>query len=156
MDSDELLKSALATYSDGEPPSGMEQRVMRRIANARARRVGAWLAVAIAASVALAVTGVRGPDRPAAHELPAPFVSRKAVPEPPPSIASSVYRVRAARRKAVHAFPSTPPLTNDERALLAFASSAPPEDVLSFFSPQEAVLKPIEIVPLEIEPLEVQ
>ena len=157
MTGDELIEQALASYSEREPRPGMEQRVIKSVRRAQARRRAVWSAAGLAVAAGVLVTTiVTGPVSkvgvPAPRVEPQPVsVVRQvsALPEPP-----AARPVRARRTRTVKLFPSSPPMTQSERALLAFVQSAPDEVLKSMIEPQESAIRPIEIEEIVVAPLE--
>jgi len=174
---DELIDGALARYSGAEPLDGLEDRVLRRVQGARAARRSSWgfrLAYAVPALAAVLIAGVAlwmGRDtRSGATDV----TQKMVVPEPPAAArgprSSPVLPVREAMprnaatkpRRIVPArslpkeeyFPSPAPLTEEERALVAWVNSAPAEAARVLGDMQKRSVEPIEIEPKQMPPLQ--
>lgn len=150
---DRLLDSALATYADPGPDSGLEQRILGRMANEAAsaprRR---WLPWAMAASAAAGLLLFVVLSRPSGHHPPAASPQHAQVT--PPSLAAPAEdanppvsrpdltrriespariprprQVAAVDRSAplpkLEVFPTPHPVTRQERSLAQFAARAP-------------------------------
>jgi hypothetical protein len=149
---DRILDDGLGSYCGAEPRVGLERRVLAQVRSSGRRRALwlGWAAVAAAAVLLLAVA-LRSPHEP---PRPAPVVAQMPAAELKKSVAPvpvAARHVTAKRRGATlpkkDVFPSVvPPLTREERALVAWASKAP-----ELF--EQPSLAPIEIPEIKIEPL---
>ncbi len=126
-----ILDNALPGYSGATPLDGLEQRVLNRIG--RASRKRSWLhyleaAVALAAVSSLVIAAFwllapkseppaaaarAGPASVAYQSQPAPLVTKRERPS------------RHIARPKQDQFPSSAPLSGEERSLLALAKRAP-------------------------------
>ena len=144
---DEMIDAALAGYSRVDPLSGMEQRVWRRIHDARAARRRVWFGLAAAvAAASLLVTSVLREPQP---HLTIPPPKTTAFVLPPQVIPVNVPRIGMHHRKRLvpRQFPLPAPLSVEERALLALVTEHPA------IAGQIGLDKPVEIQPIEIKPL---
>src|SRR5450432_631494 len=123
MTDDELIDRALAAYSTQEPLAGIEQRVIGRIGGVRARRVARWWMTGAVAAMAMFVIAVHTPVKPVVHNRPPQVREAAVIPERP--AAPLARRVHRASARKARPFPSPLPLTEDERAMLAFVEAAP-------------------------------
>ena len=146
---DRRLDAALASYSNVEPPAGMEQRILARVRASGERRHFVWWHWAAAAIPALACLlavftyrdrPVIEPPRVAMTVPPAPVVSRPVV--------RRVLRTGPARLPKREVFPTPTPLSPEERALVMLVAQSP-EKARELLTPVEP--KPIE--PIKIEPI---
>ena len=152
-DLDRLLEDALASYSRQEPRAGIEQWILSRARSVCPRSkwmVPQWTLTAVAIlCVAGMISISRRENRPVPPaQPPLPVVMRAAViPRP---IGITVTRKRLPRQER---FPSDAPLTNQERALLLLAESAPDQarSVLEGWDPGEII--PVSIDEISIPPL---
>lgn len=157
---DLAIDRALSAYSEAEPLAGLEGRVLHRVrvANVRRRRT-MWVGLAAAAVAAGLLVTVLVQPRPmpvvteVARVAPAPSV-------PKPGAQTHTARPRVSKRHVAHVrrlpkqetFPAAAPLTQDERALLAFAARHAAE-VTSAFREIDRSGEPLDIAPIEIPPL---
>lgn len=179
---DRLLDSALATYSDPGPDSGLERRILDRMAADTAaaprRRWLAWaIALPAAASLLLFIVlaGTRILHRPASAP---PQAHTTAQPPAPSSEAANSLRARPApinraetelrkpspRRAHLEArpaplpkleiFPTPQPLSPQEQALVEFATHATPSERESLIAAKGHADAPLRIDAIEIKPLE--
>jgi hypothetical protein len=154
---DELLREALAGYSAPEPPVGMEQRVLHRIATSRrdwAWRRPAWAFAVLAVAAALVVM-----FRPPREQALTPPVTQVLTPVAPPAMVeasglvadeTAVKRHPATRPRE---FPSRTPLTKEERALLALLSHAPNQAAEILVPTEPTGITQLAIADIEILPL---
>jgi hypothetical protein len=156
---DRLIDGALASYPDGEPLAGLEQRVLNRARVARARRqwMFAWgVGLAVAASIVVVGIAIRSEHR--AVEKPAAVARAARVEELTPRVQTAKVRPtkRVRRPKALpklEQFPTPSPLTAEERALVALVQREPTEAQQIFSDLQKRTDGPIEIQPIQIAPL---
>lgn len=184
-DLDLLLGSALATYADPGPESGLEDRILAALAageaspvRSRPRRrwlpwtiaipaVGLlllWLALPKAmhapATVPQIARQLAGPTQ-SAPAAPAPEIARKPGSGPrhlphstqPGQRTSVVESVRKAPPPKLDIFPTPQPLTAEERALAAAATTAPDPTRQALMATQKQPDAPLSIADLEIPPL---
>ena len=146
---DQLLDSALGTYSKKEPWSGLDDRVLSRVRRKERRWLWAAIAVPVAAAILMAIAIMRPrveipvvkdsvPPTPVVEEVRHAVVTKAAK--------HSLRAVRTAAPKQSQ-FPAPAPLTEDERALLDLASRAP--EVLRFRTDGPIEIEPIQIAPLD-------
>jgi len=168
---DRILEEGLATYSKGEPLSGLEERVLSRVTDAsgvKQRRIWRWILVALPAAACLLVAVSLMWHR---QEVPtAPLVNEYAKVQPDPvrpqfpsaspveqkavRIEHQAVRAKKILRPASQAvkreqFPTPAPLSPEERALMSLAMAGPLEPEVAFREP--APIEPIRIEPLEID-----
>jgi hypothetical protein len=156
---DPILDGALRDYSNREPRTGFEQRVLGRIQSSRPMRRSSWwigwvlVPVLMAAIILSAITA--GNDRPKAQPLP-PITRVAQSPGQPlaPAPVRKAARVIGKRGKLpeLDSFPEPEPLTAGERALLGFARSEP-EQARELVA-DLAQVKALTIDPLKIEELQ--
>jgi len=152
-----LLDDALASYSRQEPRPGLERRVLDRIHTGASPGIAfprwAW---AIPAAACLLWAGilwtrhVATPHRPQVRQV---AVTREIAPPraETPRIVNHVHKRKALPKQPQ--FPASAPLTNEERALLAFVTHAPKEAQEALIDAQQHSAEPIRIEKIEIQPL---
>src|SRR5579872_6059780 len=161
---DRMIDGTLAGYVDAEPLGGIEERVLNRVraAETGGKRLWRWAAAcAVAASIVWAVVTLR-------EQAPAPAKPVQVAREPktsPPRLAASTdkpeIRLHGVRtRRAQKHQPSTPPkleqfpahapLSDEERALMAFVRQHPAEAREAFSDLRKRSDNPVEIQPIEI------
>ena len=174
---DGLIDGALSEYSSADPMDGLEDRVLRRVQAARAARRSPWfyrLGLAIPALAALLLAGMAlwmGRDsqpfttdatRKAAVSEPSPLTSGPRLsPAPAARVVEPKRGNRTGRGYSAPArslpkeecFPAPAPMTDEERALVAWVRRAPIEAAQAFADLQKRSAEPIEIQPIEIPPL---
>ncbi len=156
---DELIDSALASYSGAEPRLGMEARVVSRVRATRVRRrMLEWgLAFGVASAVVV-VALIR--TEPRTISKPVDVARVMSAQERPPTIrpvAKLRPAMRARRPQALpklEQFPSPMPLTAEERALVAFVERDPTEAQQVFSDLQKRTDGLVEIQPIQIAPLQ--
>jgi hypothetical protein len=163
---DRLIDQAVRAYSQAEPLSGLEERILNRIKTAKPKpghRSGLFALAAAGLLFCLCVTllmsrhnastslpttiAIEKPNRP-----PAALVANLTAPHPD--------RAPPARRVRVHSrlpkrsqFPSPDRATPEERALARFVQNDP-DGALKLVASLRAIDAPIEIQPMEIKPLQ--
>ena len=148
---DQWIDRALSTYAAAEPMAGLEERVLNRIRIAdserrRRSRIMNWaLAIPILASLIISAVVLR--TTPQKLELPPPKIALASLLAPPGSNVSSKPR----RQMSI---PLPAPITGDERALLALATSQPAAAVQAFGDLQKKSNEPLEIEEIKILPLQ--
>jgi hypothetical protein len=162
---DRLLDDALAAYSRQEPRPGLEQRVLNHIRAGSAVRRFRWrrLAVTIPVAAGLLWVGVLWMRQSSTPERP-PVTARVVAPAPPetPRMASRPHatkRLRAvARRRRIlpkqPEFPAPVPVSNEERALLAFVEHSPKLARETLLDTRQQGIAPIRIEEIKIQPLQ--
>ncbi len=158
-DLDKLIDSGLAEYSNAEPLSGLDGRILGRIrveAAARRRRRIFWLLALAIPEVAVILFAV-WMQKAAPKVVPVARVSPPPIVQAPPPVidAKAVTRPRTAPRprrmelpkQAV--FPTPSPLTPQERMLVALAESHP--RALEMKPVEQIEIEPIEIAPLQVD-----
>ncbi|MFZ0303964.1 MAG: hypothetical protein WAL75_14840 [Terracidiphilus sp.] len=178
---DLLLRSSLETYADPGPDSGLAKRVMARIAaegeRERSRRKTRWaIALPLAACFIIAVvllnsksmhrsahridqarvalpqsTGA-GPSGPIENS-PSIASRRSAVSRPLRHSSRTAAEARAERLPKLDVFPTTHPLTPEEKALVTYVAHAPEAERKSLIEEQKRLDAPLSIEALEIKPL---
>ncbi len=170
---DKILDSALSSYSQEEARPGLETRVLSRIrASGQARRF-AWLRWAVTipafAALLLLVFWISDASKPARStvkdsaatlQYSTVFQSRDRK--------GAVSRIQkhlaaAIRPSAKHVplplpkheqFPTPTPLTDEERALLAFVACSPKQAEEVLADAKSRITEPIQIKEIQIEPLQ--
>jgi hypothetical protein len=177
---DRVLDSALATYADPGPDSGLERRILSRIANEAApaprRR---WLAWAIALPVAAGLLlfmlvshpwsnqplttpeanasrqpvqpSIEAARRPAARPAPA---RRSKASLRKPQLPRKTLAADSSRPPKLDIFPSIQPLSSDEQSLVNFGVHAPQSERESFMAAEREADAPLRITAIEIKPLD--
>ncbi len=131
---DNELDQLLKTYSQAEPPAGLEQRILKRV---QQRRVWPWGIVPVAAA-AVFVWMLWIPQ-----PVVAPPLVQSAMAAPPLGVETQAPKVVKLRAKS----PMSHGMTPEEKALQKFAASL--AGSLSI-----GPAGPIEIQPIVIDPLE--
>jgi hypothetical protein len=160
---DRTIDSALAAYSEVEPLTGLEERVLYRVrlAEAGRRRVFGWaLVIAVAASVVIAAVVLWAPRHsepktyvvgiPAVTWLPAPVAE---TPRIAPKRRAKSHALRKKPLPKEEQFPAPTPITTEERALLAFVGQHPDDAQQLLPQLQKRSEEPIDIQPIQILPL---
>jgi hypothetical protein len=177
---DRLVDWALATYADPGADSGLEDRVLRRIAAevapAPRRRWPAWaIALPFAASLLLIALLSRpwanhpsvmpqanfsrqlaGPSIEETKRLtarPAP-VRGSATPLQEPHPRHKTLAAKSAPLPKLEIFPTPQPLSPEEQALVSFAARAAKPERESLIAAQQQAAAPLRIAAIEIKPLE--
>lgn len=178
---DLLLRSALSTYADPGPDSGLAQRILGRIAAEGAeKRTRRWLPWAIALPAAAAVLtlivlyGSRPMHAPMDRASHSP-ISRPTSATTRTELSSASRSANGQRERALHlqahpryaaiaaktaplpkldVFPTPQPLTLAEQALAAYAALAPEPERQSLIEAQKQVEAPLTIAAIQIQPLE--
>jgi hypothetical protein len=180
---DQLVDAGLASYADPGPESGLEERVLARIAEecapATRRRLLPWvIALPIAAGLLLMFV-LSGPK----HTLPIANHANQAPSPQQPNAATARARVSAvphpratahtlakpleiytnadvegtvaktASLPKLEVFPTPQPLTPEELAITVFAAKATEADRRSFIEAQTPRDAPLSIASIEIQPL---
>lgn len=181
---DRVLDSALATYADPGPASGLERRILSRIANeaspAPRRR---WLAWAIALPVAVGLllfavlAGSRlvhapssippqtrilalqseGSDMDASGakgRIESVAPANQSSPDTKMQPPHAVLETKSAPLPKLDVFPTPQPLSPEERALVEFAAHAPQSERESLMAAQREADASLRITAIEIMPLE--
>jgi len=175
-DLERALDSALASYVEPEPSSGLEARILASTTRADSRpnslRWLPWAIPALAALLLLAIFlthrgTVRHEKLPVAIGLPGP---RPSISSPPPAVASvqtpppRPVLPRLARLNHVIAlerpplpklevFPTPTPLSPEEQALVILVNRDPKEITQSATSNQGQTAEPLRIAAIQIPPL---
>jgi hypothetical protein len=160
-DLERILEDGIASYADGEPLVGLDERIIARIrltASPRNRVWGAWAALAlIAAGIAVFWMIPREP------RLVANVVETKAPPLKPPPARTKRASFVPRRRSQIHRIPDLPkqtvfpapsPLTPEERRLVAMVEQDPQATAQAFASLRKRTRETLDIAPLVIPPLE--
>lgn len=177
---DRLLDSALATYADPGPHSGLEQRILGRISaetasSARCR----WLAWAIALPAAAGLLIFVLISHPWINHAPALPKQANVLHRPTPSIEAanrpsskpaqtrrskaplrrqrprhSALVARSAPLPKLAIFPTPRPLSPQEQALVNFAAHATVPERESLIAAQQQPDAPLHISAIQIEPLQ--
>lgn len=178
---DLLVHSALSSYADPDTESGLEERILARIAAegipAPRRR---WLPWAIALPIAagllllLVFSGSRHTQPLTSRANQAPLLQRSpAVADHPGSTTESPATTAQHAKASLHErhpgreavigkaaplpkldiFPTPQPLTPEERTFIVFVAQAPETERQSFIEAQKQATAPLSIVAIEIQPL---
>jgi hypothetical protein len=161
-DLEQLLEQGIASYAEGEPLAGLDERIMARIRlteSPNRRLTGVWAALAL---LAFGVAGLLlrpTVPRPASILAEAKPTAVAAAP-----IQTERVRVAKAKRRGnrgtplplpkQEVFPSPSPLTREERGLLALVKQDPEGTAQAIASLRKQANEPLEIRPLAIAPLE--
>ena len=169
---DDQIDGALRAYSGADPLDGLEDRVLRRVQAIGAARRSPWfyrLGFAIPALAAVLFAGIAlrmgwNSQPRVTNPTPKPAVSepsslasaaQPSVVETKPGIGTGQKSIAPARSlpKEDH-FPAAVPITDEERALVAWVSRAPIEAAQAFADLQKGSTEPIAIQPIQILPLQ--
>lgn len=178
-DLNSMLDSALTTYGDPGPDSGLEQRVLTRVAAEAAplplRRWLPWaIALPVAACLLILVTSrPKISHSPDAHSTGVNQASEPAAARPVPQLAlqpAPARRGELAARKSrpqsvaiaaksaplpkLDVFPTPQALTPEEQALVAFARQAPASERKALLEAQKIKDEPLHIAAIYIPPIE--
>lgn len=155
---DHLLDHALATYVDPGAQPGLESRVFRRVRAADVETRWSLRHWAPVAALGCLLAGVAVWHNRTLPPAPAGMVLNNASPRPEIAVntQSSKSPIGPAHKHPdaipkQAEFPIRAALTHQERALVAFARSAPEEALRTF-----GEMKPIEIEPLRIDKIQIQ
>jgi hypothetical protein len=178
---DLLLDSALATYADPGPGSGLEQRILTRISAETApapRRRRLWWAIALPAAACLLLVFLSTPKHPhppsgrteQAHpSQEAPFIATHTGSRPAHHLEAPQRSEKPTRKTQsepitlaakpvpypkLDVFPTPRPLTHAEQALAVFAARAPEPERESLVETQKQLEEPLHIAAIHIPPLE--
>lgn len=172
---DQILDAALSTYGDPGPNSGLDKRVLARLAAARAvpllrrrRDRRRWLPWAIALPAAACLLLVffmpknaplRSSQTKQASPLPPLAAMRTEAPK-----AGSLHRKQQFQTIArtpqpttlpkLDVFPTPQPLTTEEQALIAFISRASDSERKALIESQKQFQAPISIAAIRIPPID--
>ena len=160
---DRLLDDALAAYVNQEPRPGLERRVLNRVRAEGARPRFAFLGWASPAAVLGCLLAVvlwnNRATVPAAPEMARAGVSPTPVVDAATESGKPLRRQPGNTRRASvpkqAEFPVPTPLTRQERALVAFVSSAPDEALQTFGQPRPPEIEPLWIDEIELPPLQI-
>ena len=177
---DLLLDSALATYADPGPDSGLEQRILTRIAaDAHAAPRRRWLpwAIALPAAASLLIfililhpwtnhTSVLPQQADVSHRPMPPIEAANRSSSPPARTRRSeaplrrqrprhrALAIRSAPLPKLDVFPTPQPLSPQERALVNFAAHATKSERESLVTSQQQADAPLHIAAIQITPLQ--
>jgi hypothetical protein len=153
-----LLDNALASYSMQEPRPGLDRRVLHRIHSDDAPRLvfprWSW---AIPAAACLLWAGIfwnrhaATPERVQVSHVAAARATAPPRPATPPMVDHPHKRQALPR---LPQFPAPAPVTNEERALLAFVALAPKEAQEALIDTPQQSVEPIRIEEIKIQPLQ--
>lgn len=179
---DNLIDGALPGYSSAEPMEGLAERVLRRVQAAGAAWRRPWLrrcGFAIPALAVLFVAGVvlRTSWKPVPHTAstaqsheartmeafkpPFPAPAQREFPPPavrvsrpkPRNMTGQEHRVPSRGLPKLQYFPAPEPMTNEERALVAWVARNPAEARDVFADLQKRTEEPVTIQPIEMRKL---
>ncbi len=174
---DDVIDGALPAYSSADPMEGLENRVLHRVQAADAAQRSPWpyrLGFVIPALAALLFVGIalrmgwnsesRTTDaaRRAAVSKPSSLTpgpqpgpaQATVVVDPKPGIGAGQEPIAPARALPKEEyFPARVPMTDEERALVAWVRRAPIEAEQVFADLRKRSAEPIEIQPIRIPPL---
>ena len=175
---DHLIDGALSGYSSADPMEGLEDRVLHRVHVAGAARRGPWpyrLGFALPALAALMFAGIAlrmwwNPQSPATNAARSAAVFKPSSTAPGPQlgparalqVATSKRRIGTGQEHSAPArslpkeeyFPTPVPITDEERALVAWVGRAPMEAKQAFADLRKRSDEPIAIQPIQIPPLQ--
>jgi hypothetical protein len=160
---EQILQGGIASYADGEPLAGLEDRILARagMANARRSMAGWWAVVAlgVAALVGIALYLRVGLAESQPVRVASEIKASLPAKPPLPDATIRVLRRRAPSHRAaalpkLRVFPTPSPLTPEERLLLAMVKQDPEGTAEAFDSFRRRGSEPLEIAPLVIPPLE--
>jgi hypothetical protein len=165
-DIDRMIDRAVSLYGQATPLVGLEQRILNRIRFADSGRRGArWLRIALALATVLLLVAIGLRTRPSSGPT-APKTMARTIENAPlrAHVGNGAARVDAAATvrerlsvQRIHRarplpkermFPRLPPLSQEERNLLAYARMQPVE------IQGARTIQPIEIEPIKIQPLQ--
>lgn len=159
---DDLIDGVLPGYSSADPLEGLEARVLHRVQAAGATRRSPWLyrlGFAIPALAALMFAGIA--LRMGWHpQSRATNVTQEAAVSVPASLAPAIQVVEPKHSATARSlpkeeqFPAPTPITDEERALVAWVGRAPMEAEEAFAGLRKRSAEPIEIQPIQIPPLQ--
>ena len=160
-----LLDDALASDSRQEPRPGLERRVLERIHSDDAPRLvfPRWL-WAVPAAACLLWAGIfwnrhaATPERVQVTQVTHVAAARETAPARPvtPRMVDHPHK-RPHQRKVLPRLPQFPapaPVSDEERALLAFVTRAPKEAQEALIDAQQHSAEPIRIEEIKIQPLQ--
>lgn len=157
---DRILDQGLRSYSSAEPLAGLEQRTLSRARAARQPRAWGWLRWAVVLSVFACALIVAVAFWPKHERVRQAYKSALGIAESVPKLPAAPKVVEARVRKQrpkplpkLERFPSPAPLTDEERALLAFVARTPSSQEIPTNKETQS-LEPLEIAEIHIEPLE--
>jgi hypothetical protein len=156
-----ILDDGISSYSDAEPLTGIEERIVARIRSAKAPRLGlaalglAGLSIGLAVAASLFLLVSRNQPQPVAIVSETKPLTIELAPRPAPVRMPKPRR--AARMAALpkeRMFPTPSSVTREEHLLLVLVTNHPEEAAEGFESLRQRANEPVEIPPLVIEPLE--
>ncbi len=166
---DDLIDGVLPGYSSAEPLEGLEARVLHRVQAAGAARRSPWfcrLGLAIPALAALLLAGIAlrmgwnsqsratNVTQKAAVSVPASLTPLQPSPAPAIQVVEPKHSVPVRSLPKEEQFPTPVPITDEERALVAWVGRAPLEAEQAFADLRKRSAEPIEIQPIQIPPLQ--
>jgi len=167
---DDLIDGVLPGYSSAEPLERLEARVLQRVQAAGAARRSPWfyrLGFAIPALTALLLAGVAlrtgwhpqsratNVAQEAAVSVPSsPIPGPQLSPAPAIQVVEPMHSAPARSLPKEEQFPAPMPITDEERALVAWVGRAPLEAEEAFADLRKRSAEPIEIQPIQIPPLQ--
>jgi hypothetical protein len=159
-----ILEESICSYADGEPLAGLEERVLARVRireNSPRSVTGRWAVLALAAALVVAASlyfEIRpAGTRPVNVVLEAKPTPSEATPRPAEAVTSSKRRRhsdRAAAPPKRGTFPTSSPVTAEERRLLTMLKQDPEGTAQAFDSLRKRGSEPLEVAPLVIPPLD--
>lgn len=165
---DNLIDGALSGYSSVDPMEGLEDRVLLRVHAAGTARRSPWpyrLGFAFAALAGLVFLWLAWQPQSGITNAPRKVVVFKAPPmaaEPPHVSPVQVRRVARLKRRPVarqlpkeEFFPAPVPITDEERALVAWVRRAPMEAKQAFADLRKRSDEPVVIEAIQIPPLQI-
>jgi hypothetical protein len=166
---DDLIDGVLPGYSSAEPLEGLEARVLQRVQAAGAARRSPWFyrlgfAIPVLAALLFAGFALRMGWDSQPRATNATQKAAVSVPSPPtplqPSLAPAIKGAEPKHSAPVRSlpkeeyFPAPTPVTDEERALVAWVGRAPLEAEEAFAGLRKRSAEPIEIQPIQIPPLQ--
>jgi hypothetical protein len=154
---DDLIDGALSGYSDASPLEGLEERVLCHIHSAGPPRCPAWplrIAFAVPALAGLVLAALVLPSwwnplPPTVNPTPIHAALTAPVFKSQPPAPRRIHPSRALPKQPC--FPSPAPMTDEERALAAWARRAPQEVSQAFADLRKRSEEPVAIQPLAIQ-----
>jgi hypothetical protein len=160
---DRLIDRALPRYLTASPMEGLEERVLQRIRVAGAGRRKAWfvrLAFGVPVLAGLVLVGIILRPEPVPYPtLPAPRYRAPDLRAFRPALQVPLPRRTAKAKRRVIAlpkerrFPAPAPITDEERALVAWAGQAPRQATQVLADLRRQSDEPIVIRDIQIPPL---
>lgn len=164
-DIDKLIDDSLATYSASEFPPGLEQRVLNRVRAVSSKpRFSIWRwapVIPVLAALFLAVAigriyymEVPDPPRIVWRGPEIPVISRAKAEPARPTRVQRVNRQSKPQLPKQQTFPAPAPMTDEERAMVAFVQEAPEHAYRMLAEIAKDSFEPMRIEDIQIPPLD--